>query len=524
MFFQLRNKIAVLLAIVIGIVCCRATFERVYDIIKGPSQPAYVAGFRDIARYVPKTDVALLVNKSGVLSPADRTCLLALNWGIAPRVACALDARDAVVFPGCLVSSAYLPVGMKRRFREKGLEIVSSNDEACLWTWGEKSCAKNESGACSSVRGVIGTIVFMAIGLLIWKWMAGPFKIHRWDAVIAIVIFVVLAVCALRHGLSAPNGLGVYAGKARLFMLSQGIPSGFWSDARYAVFQPGYPPMMTLLAWGYFSVAGFFEPGLQCVVPFVVTLLYLSVVRGIEGLGRRLFCVLFFLSPLTITLGCGCYGEPLAALFLVVAFRNYIEEKFMKFSLLLILLTLTRPEGFMLAVLLLIVVAMDRAKVCSATTRISFLICVILVLMVGVGWWSFVYCAGTGIQDYTIFKIPSLLNFQIIGRKLFNIWECLDRNGAVGIWFLIVFMCALLGKGISRQISLFVLVAIGFGCLALAFFETKDFGWLVSRTLPRYIWLVTMLPLAEMHFKSAAENRTRCNNYSWFEGCFLIKY
>ena len=75
----------------------------------------------------------------------------------------------------------------------------------------------------------------------------------------------------LCHTLSPPNGLGVSGGRAALWLLSGGVPEGFFSDPALATFQPSYPPglaLLTLGAWGAAGGVGEWLTQLLALAPF----------------------------------------------------------------------------------------------------------------------------------------------------------------------------------------------------------------------------------------------------------------
>lgn len=123
----------------------------------------------------------------------------------------------------------------------------------------------------------------------------------------------------LCHTLSPPNGLGVSGGRAALWLLSGGIPEGFFSDPAVATFQPSYPPglaLLTLGAWGAAGGVGEWLTQLLALAPFC-TLLWLLLSR-VRGFAARLWVFALFCTGTALNMASLFYSEGWMLLFLCV--------------------------------------------------------------------------------------------------------------------------------------------------------------------------------------------------------------
>ena len=123
----------------------------------------------------------------------------------------------------------------------------------------------------------------------------------------------------LSHTFSPPNGLGVSGGRAALWLLSGGIPEGFFSDPALATFQPSYPPGLALLTLGAWSAAGGVGEWLTqllALVPFCA-LLWLLLSRA-PGFAAKFWVFALFCTGTALNMASLYYSEGWMLLFLCV--------------------------------------------------------------------------------------------------------------------------------------------------------------------------------------------------------------
>ena len=132
------------------------------------------------------------------------------------------------------------------------------------------------------------------------------------------IAWTALALCVtLCHTLSPPNGLGVSGGRAALWLLSGGIPEGFFSDPALATFQPSYPPglaLLTLGAWGAAGGVGEWLTQLLALAPFCA-LLGLLLSRT-PGFAAKFWIFALFCTGTALNLASLFYSEGWMLLFL----------------------------------------------------------------------------------------------------------------------------------------------------------------------------------------------------------------
>ena len=131
------------------------------------------------------------------------------------------------------------------------------------------------------------------------------------------IAWTALALCVtLCHTLSPPNGLGMSGGRAALWLLSGGIPEGFFSDPALATMQPSYPPGLALLTLGAWSAAGGVGEWLTqllALAPFC-TLLWFLLSR-VRGFAARLWVFALFCTGTALNMASLYYSEGWMLLF-----------------------------------------------------------------------------------------------------------------------------------------------------------------------------------------------------------------
>ena len=123
----------------------------------------------------------------------------------------------------------------------------------------------------------------------------------------------------LCHTLSPPNGLGVSGGRAALWLLSGGVPEGFFTDPALATMQPAYPPGLALLTLGAWSAAGGVGEWLVqllALAPFAA-LLWLLLARA-PGFAAKLWVFALFCTGTALNMASLYYSEGWMLLFLAV--------------------------------------------------------------------------------------------------------------------------------------------------------------------------------------------------------------
>lgn len=123
----------------------------------------------------------------------------------------------------------------------------------------------------------------------------------------------------LSHDFTAPNGLGVFGGRAGLFYRFGGVPEGLFTDCAYRFLEPAYPPGLAMLILSQFGFSGGCAerfPQLLTVLAMGVLLYWLlHAARG--SVGKQSLVWAFFLCPTSLAVATNCYAEPFMVLCLL---------------------------------------------------------------------------------------------------------------------------------------------------------------------------------------------------------------
>ena len=404
--------------------------------------PEDVTGWRAAARSVPADAAVSVLAPDAALDSIARYRLIAVDWEVCPRVA-RLVARPPSD-GSCVVASAFLTEGEEAAFAAAGYAPVASNAFAAVWAPADAARAPVRSVPLSE------------------------------------------AACGA-GGLRPPNGLGVYAGKAKLLLACGGLPAGFWTDPAYAVYQPSYPPGMTLAAALVFRLAGVSDRGLvSLVVPAALAgIFFLLAGRG-GGFRRGLAAALYVSCPLALRMGSGFYAEPCAALCLVGGAALMARGRPALGWWVVGGAALFRHEALLLAGLLWCAERLRGGRdVASAGQAVR-------ALLPGVAWQILAASCGARIYDFDFAQLPDWSRAaQAAGASL----RILTLGcGEVGGGALLAALCA---GGAARRVRAGAVFAfLAAGALLLGFSVSPHFGWMLANTLPRTVWLATALVLA----------------------------
>ena len=332
----------------------------------------YVDAARRMAAWAQESGktVAYCCSRGNDLLPVGRSRVLAMSWAAAPQpvkfgAVSELTETDAIVAPS---DSSQAAVELPTR----GYRVLDSGGGLYLWARGTdwlpssiQSPPRPWRGECVPTLALgLVVVVFVAIGGfegLVWGLLAlsvsmflsvaGLHWVDWASAIVCIVIalgfvawlsssakgirnqkfclgvaacfFTATGALALTHTFVAPNGLGTVGGKARLLLLSAGLPTGFFTDGAFAPYQPTYPPGAAMLVlWGY-SLANVSGEWLIQLVPC----LWMSMLLGFlltraSAWPERLLVTAVFLTPLTVRLAILFYPESLVGLCVLVGWER----------------------------------------------------------------------------------------------------------------------------------------------------------------------------------------------------------
>lgn len=491
-----RTVVFVVLGLIAS-VCAGRSAAALYGRWRKPSVPELVAAWREAASGVRAESVGVVTARPGDFDSVERMCAISVAWSASPARVVSVTMEDTGPWPETVVASAFASADDKSRLAARGYVRVKGNEFA--ETWMREGLAPAAPGASvpwwMEIRGLLVVTALFAAGWLAWRRACG-ISVARASFAGTVLVTVLLGSVALQHPLIPPNGLGVYAGKAKLFLLSHGIPGGFWTDHGYALYQQAYPPGLTALAL-LFDATNWCcgERLIQLLPVLACALLFLTLTSGRRICWAWVWPALFVLSPLAIRLCSGFYAEPFAALMLAMGWRAAQKGRTALGWTLAGAAGLFRPEGLVLAL------ACWTAGRLLVGRRFAPWTGLALAVLPAVVWQAF--CAGVGarVYDFDFTAMPSAM-------RLMAALGCVATS-AFGRFFELggcalaapVALVGVLFSGKRRRFlaagCLAAALAIGAGVVALGFNVSPHFDWLSRETLPRVLWTACVIAVAE---------------------------
>lgn len=456
-------------------VCCWQACSALVGRMRFGSQPEFVPGYRSSARCVSEDRVGVLCEDRDNLDSIDRSRLIAANWELAPRVAEAVDLRQTNAWPTVVLVSSYLSPAVRGQLTDLGYSPVASNEFSAVWTVGPAVRPFAEEDVRVSLREALSVLAVLSLMCLVAWWCAGTGCLSRDRTVLACVVFGVLGAAAMSHGLLTPNGLGVQAGKAKLLLLAGGVPEGFWSDPRYAVYQPSYPPGLTLLSAAFFLLAGTFGDWLvQLLEPAAMALVFWVLSARTEDRLQLVCLASFLLCPTAQRLASGFYAEPFVLLCVAAGMSRVCAKGGRVGWLVVGCAGLFRHEGLLLAVGLWCGLRLTDGKI-----SLSDVADLVLAMLPGLAWQVFVWSRGAGLFDYDFGALPRLSQMR-------EAWHVLLKTyGQYGLAAGAVFLL----RGRKLVFAGWATLLLAAGPFLLGFSTSTRFEWVASTVLPRYGWL-----------------------------------
>ncbi|MBQ7157749.1 MAG: hypothetical protein IJR86_08165 [Bacteroidaceae bacterium] len=528
-------------------------------------------GFEELSAAVSDAKLAYMCGHPEMIAPIERSRLAHANWVRLPSVCTPIAKEDVLEWRGNLLVGAFLSRQEDRYLRACGFRKAMTNESAVLWCrdnrtlhWqmedvrlalnlddklcrlGEPSvlsteeplesdycntAAQGKNGLSGSVEdGVVRAktcdsvflVAFMAAMLLVVSWLgrlSWSFGRGRRAAVGVLVLayFILMTAIALRVGFTPPNGLAVYAGKAKLLYAEHGIPFGFWTQADYSIFQPGYPPLQTLLALCLRCLGA--DVVMLFLMPIVMTSLFVVLLRlaGSDLLTMRtLLVVAYVMAPMSFRLTAGYYAEPLAAFMLICGFACAIKERLLLGAVIMGLAGLVRLEGVVIAPLaVLLCLSHRRMLVAGFADCAKNLAAVALSIFPGGLWLMLICCLGCKLQGFSIAGAFDCGQSLAVARSSLSILSLdLAETG------LPLDMCLIML--LSRKASRFAVLMIPLGlylCTSVAavaagmgLHSAGDVQWMLETWLPRYLWLSISIPIAVCLMHGTVEGPRRAHN------------
>lgn len=325
-----------------------------------------------------------------------------------------------------------------------------------------------------------------------------PFTSTRiFSIALSLLLAVLCAVKALSHTFMAPNGLGVFGGKAKLFYLAGGIPKGFFTDAARSTLQPAYPPGFALLTLGCYGFAGgcgeWITQLLGCLAMAAVLLFLASKCQTKVSV---LWMLSAFLTPLLLQVATLYYAEPLMALFLLIGWERLRKEEDDIIGWIMLGASgFFKNEG--LVFLLATWFALRILRGSSTASIRSLAIGAALPLL----WHVLCRLAGAHLYDFAPLLQPdfgqgTLALAYALKRIFLEPWQYGFAYPAA----LVAWICTL-RKHTRSSLSTALLAAL-LSLLAFtaiyALSTAPDFAWHLHTAMPRLLWAPALLLLREL--------------------------
>lgn len=302
------------------------------------------------------------------------------------------------------------------------------------------------------------------------------------------IVLGATGLIARAHPFVAPYGLAITGGRAKLWFLSGGIPSGFFSDSAWRLLEPAYPPGCAALTFGCYGASGICGDWLTQLVPCLfAAAAAIFLASRTTGLAR-LWLALLFLTPVAIMMTGQFYPEPLMALGVLVGWERVRDGRWGGW-LLIGAAGWFKNEGLMF---LLAAWLAWRIVEGSRRARARDLACA---LALPIAWHTGCRIAGASLNDYvTPWRLSPMRGLRALVEALKLAFA---RPWRYGFAYPAAIVAALV-PSIRREARpllaalLFTAFSVAFFCLAYAC-STADEAWHVSTSLPRLLWTPALI-------------------------------
>lgn len=436
--------------------------------------------YADLVAGMHGWDIGYVATNARDLDPIDRDRVIHMSWEVSPGTVTPVSRDEIDAWNGVLVGPSGATPEAEERYEENGFYTMAYNESATLRSRvGLHVEPRDEHAAwCLSALGLLGAFASMAALGMLWRWL----HVGNWPSfalvALGLAVFAVLASVSMRCGLTSPNGLATYAGKAKLFLLAHGIPAGFFTSPAYEVYQPAYPPGMVLPPLVAFAIGGFENAWMQLFVPFVLSLLFLELLPCPSPASIALAAA-YVLCPVAQQFSIGFYAEPLCALLLVLGYRNMRAGKTALGWTVIGFAGLVRTEGFLLAGLLWLFSSISNRNLEWRSLA--------AVLVPGAAWQLLITIVGTRLQGWDFASIPSLdvmLHSSVqVGRQLVAGFE-----SGMGALVLLISLGVIAGGRGKVAVPVFI-CAVALGLVSMGFATTRHVEWVLHTVFDRFLWL-----------------------------------
>ena len=323
------------------------------------------------------------------------------------------------------------------------------------------------------------------------KGAGGPY-LSGYDIAVSLFVGAIVlgatGLIARAHPFVAPYGLAITGGRAKLWFLSGGIPSGFFTDAAWRLLEPAYPPGCAALTFGCYGASGICGDWLTqlapCLFAAAAAVFLASRTTGLA----RLWLALLFLTPVALMMTGQFYPEPLMALGVLVGWERVRDGRWGGW-LLIGAAGWFKNEG-----LFFLIAAWLAWRIIEGSRRASVrdLVCA---MTLPLAWHAGCRIAGATLNDYLApWRLSPMRGLRGLGESLGLVFL---RPWDYGFAYPAAIVAALV-PSVRRQSRplvaalLFTAFSVAFFCLAYAC-STADEAWHVSTSLPRLLWTPALI-------------------------------
>ena len=309
---------------------------------------------------------------------------------------------------------------------------------------------------------------------------------------LGILVFFATGLIARAHPFVTPYGLAITGGRAKLWFLSGGIPSGFFSDAAWRLLEPAYPPGCAALTFGCYGASGIYGDWLTQLAPCLFAAVAAIFLASRTTGPARLWITLLFLTPVALMTTGQFYPEPLMALGVLVGWERVRDGQFGGW-LLLGAAGWFKNEGLMFLVAAWFawrIVAGNHARTRDLAAAMAL----------PLAWHVGCRLTGASLNDYVApWRLSPLRGLRALVESLRLVFA---RPWRFGFAYPVALVAALV-PSIRRETRplvaalLFAAFSVAFFCLAYAC-STADEAWHLSTSLPRLLWTPALILAREV--------------------------
>jgi len=470
------------------------------------------------------------LSETDALDSMERSAHLTLSWTRSPV---------PVKFGGLSESDGSFAIlnNKNEKLEFPGYEKAGQKDEWHLWTRESTEPGTFSVFAHPPMRKELAGVAVVCILIaflvkyskkknydeLTGMAISNPTGIQTGLVAACVAFFIFTAALTLAHTFSAPNGLGVYGGKAKLFYLAGGIPEGFFTDAAYSTYQPAYPPGLALLTLLSYMISGGCGEWLTQLIPvFAGSVLLWALCRQVPAVWGVLWVLAAFSNRQVLQMVTLYYAEPFMALFVILGWLRVRENADDRTGWLLFgIAGLFKNEGLVISCALWGVYAIRTTmKNAKNTGKMFFAMFPLLgkltlVAAIPLAWHIFCRLAGATLYDYAPFWEPDWTKFaaalsymaKTAFYKPWNYGFAYPLAAVVAIRELAVRKKHCASAHAAAFSALTCLVAFAYIC---SLSRAPFFEWHLKSSSGRLLWTPSLLVICEV-LRCLYDNNRRIN-------------